>query len=85
MRRILTTLLFLLLLATEQARAEADPVAAIYEKSGVQGGLVVELGLVDAEFTARLGAPDSVQASTARSPSTTSTARRFPTPIIWST
>ncbi|MHC4404161.1 MAG: hypothetical protein ACYTG0_31285, partial [Planctomycetota bacterium] len=64
MKRILATLLFLLLLATEPARAEADLVAMIYEKSGIQGGLVVELGIVDAGFTAKLGAPDAVTLQT---------------------
>ncbi|HUT95082.1 MAG TPA: PQQ-binding-like beta-propeller repeat protein [Thermoguttaceae bacterium] len=64
MRRMLATLLFVLLPATEPARAEADPVAVIYEKSGVQGGLVVELGILDAEFTAKLGAPDAVTLET---------------------
>ena len=64
MRRNLATLLLLLLFATERARAEADPVAAIYEKSGIRGGLVVELGIVDAEFTARLGAPEAVTLQT---------------------
>ena len=60
MRRMLTLLLFVLPPATDQAFAEADPVAMIYEKSGIQGGLVVELGVVDSEFTAKLGAPDAV-------------------------
>jgi outer membrane protein assembly factor BamB len=64
MKRLFTILLPLLALATEQALAEPDPVDVIYEKSGIQGGLVVELGFVDAEFTARLGAPDTVTLQT---------------------
>ena len=64
MKRTLTTLLFLLLLATEQARAETDLVDLIYEKSGIQGGLVVELGVADAKFTAKLGTPDAVTLQT---------------------
>ena len=48
----------------QPARAGDDPVAAIYERSGVQGGLVVELGLVDADLTAKLGKPDAVTLQT---------------------
>ena len=47
-------------LVAQPARADADPAATVYERSGVQGGLVVELGFVDAEFTAKLGGPDAV-------------------------
>jgi len=61
---MLVVLLSLLPFITEPTRAEADPVATIYEKSGIQGGLVVQLGLVDAEFTAKLGVPDAVTVQT---------------------
>ncbi len=60
MKPLRTTLFSLFLLSTTLARAETDPVARIYEQSGILGGLVVEMGLVDAEFTARLGNPQSV-------------------------
>jgi len=60
MRRLIAILLPLLPLVTEQALAGPDPVDVIYEKTGIQGGLVVELGFVDARFTARLGAPETV-------------------------
>ena len=64
MKRLLAILLFLLALVTEQAAAETDPVKVIYEMSTVQGGLVVELGFVDAQFTAKLGAPETVTLQT---------------------
>ena len=42
----------------------ANPGAAIYEQSGVQGGLIVELGFVDAQFTAKLGDRNAVALQT---------------------
>ncbi len=56
----LTALLSVLLLATAAARAGDDPAAAIFEETGVQGGLVVVLSPVDAEFTAELGVPEAI-------------------------
>ena len=64
MKRLLAILLPLLLLVTEPALAEPDPVGVIYEKSGIQGGVVVELGFVDVEFTAKLGGPETVTLQT---------------------
>ena len=65
MTKNLTTLLSVLLLSvllllTAGAQAGDDPVAMIYEETGVQGGLVVALSLADAEFTASLGAPEAI-------------------------
>ena len=64
MRPFLTLLLPLLLLTTQHALAAPDPATAIYEQSGIQGGLVVELGYLDADFTAKLGAPPTVTLQT---------------------
>jgi len=52
------------LLATEATQGADDPAAAIYDETGVQGGLVVELCPVDVEFTARLGMPEAVTLQT---------------------
>lgn len=49
-----------ILLMTEAARGGDDPATVIYEDTGVQGGLVVELCPADVEFTAKLGAPEAV-------------------------
>ena len=43
--------------APESAKACAE---SIYRESGIHGGLVVELGMADVEFTAQLGAPAAV-------------------------
>jgi len=64
MRTLLTLLLWMTALASQRAWAEADPVATIYERTGLRGGLVVELGFVDTEFSARLGGPDAVTLQT---------------------
>ena len=64
MKRSLAILPLLLALLANQALAETDPASAIYEESGIQGGLVVELGFVDAEYTVELGAPDAVTLQT---------------------
>ena len=60
MQRMLTIALLLLSPAAEPACAEPDAVAMIYDKTGVRGGLVVELGIADAAFTAELGRPDRI-------------------------
>ena len=64
MKRLSFLLLPLLFFVTTTALAAPDLVDLIYQKSGVQGGLVVELGFVDAEFTAKLGAPEALTVQT---------------------
>ena len=64
MKKVLSVLLCLFSLTGRATCAESDLAATVYEKSGVQGGLVVELGFVDAEFTAKLGSPDAITLQT---------------------
>ncbi len=63
MKQLFWTLFFLVAVTTERACAGADA-EAVYDKSGVAGGLVVELGMDDAEFTARLAKPEGVTVQT---------------------
>ena len=64
MKMFFAILVPLLPLVTHEVLAEPDPVEVIYEKSGIEGGLVVELGFVDVEFTAKLGAVETVTLQT---------------------
>ncbi len=64
MKRLLPLLLTLLLFTTQHALAAPHPTAAIYQESGIHGGLVIELGYVNADFTAKLGAPSTVTLQT---------------------
>jgi outer membrane protein assembly factor BamB/SAM-dependent methyltransferase len=60
MIRILTALLLVPFLLPHTAYGETAPAALVYEQADVSGGLIVELGIVDPEFTADLGARDGV-------------------------
>ena len=64
MRTLKTVVFSLLLMFATWAQAETETVARIFEKSGIRGGLVVEMGFSDAEFTARLGNGQSVSVQT---------------------
>jgi outer membrane protein assembly factor BamB len=54
-----SVVLCLLSTVTVSPLVHADPMT-VYERSGVQGGLVVELGYATADFTAGLGGPEAV-------------------------
>ncbi len=60
MRTPIAMLVSLLSLTAQAAQNDVDLVDTIYEQSSFQGGLVVELGFVDAQFTASLGGRDAV-------------------------
>ncbi len=69
MRSFLTLLLLLAGTTIHTPRTEANAGAgtdaeAVYREAGVRAGLVIELGMADAEFTAALGAPDAVTVQT---------------------
>ena len=60
MKTPIAILVSLLSLTAQAAQSDADLVHTIYEQSSFQGGLVVELGFVNAQFTASLGGRDAV-------------------------
>ena len=60
MKTPIAMLVSLLSLTAQAAQNDVDLVNTIYEQSSFQGGLVVELGFVDAQFTASLGGRDAV-------------------------
>ncbi len=64
MTRILTAFLLVPFLATGIAHGEDRSADLVYQQANVQGGLVVELGLADLQFTTDLGAPDAVTLQT---------------------
>jgi outer membrane protein assembly factor BamB len=59
-----TAFLFAVALVPVTVYGENDLAMRVYEQTGVKGGLVVELGMVDVEFTAALGARDAVMLET---------------------
>ncbi len=56
--------LFVVALVPATVHGENDLARRVYEQTGVQGGLVIELGMIDVDFTAALGARNGITIET---------------------